>query len=117
VLRISENTIITLFIFICLCGLGGGMYFLPKYSVYQAEMQGKAILAKALSSKQAQIADAEAKYESAKYLKKAAIEIQNSLTPQYLHYLEIQMQEVVGEHNPNAVYFFPKSEKPVIAVK
>lgn len=96
--------------------IGGLLFGVPKYSVYQAEMRGKAILAQAESSKKAQIADAEAKYESAKYLKAAAAEIQSSLSPQYLDYLRIQMQEEVGAKNDRAVYFIEGKPSPVIPI-
>lgn len=90
----------------------GGFYIFPQYKVYLARLDGEAILARAEASKRAQVYDAEAKLESAKYLKQAAKEIQSSLTPAYLKYLEIQMQENVGEHNPNTVYFYKGDEVP-----
>jgi hypothetical protein len=97
--------------------IGGTLYLLPKYSVYSARMEGEAILAKAESAKMAQIKDAEAKYLSAKYLKQAADEIESSLTPAYIDYLRIQMQEQVGEHNSNAVYFIPSNTAVVAPTK
>lgn len=92
-------------------------YVFPQYNVYAARMEGEAILAKAEAAKKAQVFDAEAKLLSAKYLKQAAEEIQSSLTPAYLKYLEIQMQENVGEHNPNSVYFYKGDEVPSVINK
>jgi hypothetical protein len=88
----------------------------PVYSVWTAEQEGKAILAKAEYSKKAQVADAEAKYQSAKYLKQAADEIQSGLSAEYLEFLRIQMMETVGERNEHAVYFYGGSQAPAPVV-
>lgn len=92
---------------------------IPLYGVWVAEQDGRAILARAESSKKAQVADAEAKFQSAKYLKQAADEIQNGLSPEYLEYLRIQMMEEVGGKNDRAVYFMGQSPAiaPVVPVK
>jgi hypothetical protein len=92
---------------------------LPLYGVWVAEQDGRAILARAESSKKAQVADAEAKFQSAKYLKQAADEIQNGLSPEYLEYLRIQMMEEVGSKNDRAVYFTgqPPAIAPVVSVR
>lgn len=85
--------------------VGSLMFGLPLYSVWTAEQQGKATLARAESTRQAQIVDAKAKLEAAQYLSQAADQIQTKLTPEYLEYLRIQMLGEVGEHNPNVIYF------------
>jgi membrane-bound lytic murein transglycosylase len=95
--------------------IGALAYIIPTYSVWEAEQQGRAMLAKANYSKEAQVADAKAKLESAKYLQQAAEVIQSSLTPAYLNYLNIQAMEHVGEQNERAVYFYGNSA-PVISV-
>lgn len=46
----------------------GGMYGCPKYNVYSSEMEGKAELAKADSSKQVAVQEAQAKKDSAQLL-------------------------------------------------
>jgi hypothetical protein len=101
--------------------IAGGLYFVPVYSVWTAEQQGRAMLAKANYSKEAQVADAKAKLESARYLADAANVIQASLTPGYLQYLKIQAMEHVAEQNDRAVYFYdasaPKLTVPVAPAK
>ncbi len=81
------------------------LWFIPNYNVYSSEQDGRAALARAEYSKKAQVQDAMAKLESAKYIAESAKLIESSLTPGYLQYLKIQMQEQVGERNPSAVYF------------
>jgi hypothetical protein len=81
----------------------------PIYGVWEQSKAGEAMLAKAEYAKKAQIADAEAKYESSKYLRQAAEEIQSSLTPEYLQFLRTQAMEHISETNDRAVYFFDSS--------
>lgn len=78
----------------------------PMYNVWAQGKAGEAMLAKAEYSKKAQIADAEAKYESAKYLRQAADEIQGSLTPEYLQFLRTQAMEHIAEQNDRAAFFY-----------
>lgn len=52
----------------------GSLYGCPQYGVYHQRMEGEAELSKAHYSKQVQVQDAEAKYESSKSLAKAEIE-------------------------------------------
>jgi hypothetical protein len=82
------------------------LWFIPNYNVYSSEQDGRAALARAEYSKKAQVQDAMAKLESAKYIAESAKLIESSLTPGYLQYLKIQMQEEVGGRNRSAVYFF-----------
>lgn len=90
------------------------LWGLPQYGVYSAEMDGRAVLARAESAKRAQIADAEAKYESAKYLRKAGVEIESTLTPSFLRYYQIQMMEEVGAKNDRAIYFMDGGANVVV---
>lgn len=85
--------------------IAGLMFVLPLYGVWTAKLDGEASLARAESTRQAQIIDAEAKLQSAKYIGQAADEIQSKLTPEYLEYLRIQMLLEVGEKNGSAVFF------------
>lgn len=94
--------------------VGGLLWVIPAYHVYSSEQDGKAILAKAEYSRQAQVADAQAKLDSAKFLKQAADEIESSLSPAYLAYLQIQMQEEVASKNDRAVYFLDSKVSPTI---
>lgn len=93
--------------------IGVLMALLPRYSVYSAHMEGKAKLAEAEYARQVQVKDAEGKLNAAQYLKKAADEIQSSLSAEYLQYLSIQMQEEIGREG-NAVYFFPTSAPNIV---
>lgn len=117
----SEKKWITISAIALVALIAAGLYFFPLYSVWTAEQQGRAMLAKANYSKEAQVADAKAKLESAKYLAEAATTIQSSLTPGYLQYLKIQAMEHVAEQNDRAVYFYdaaaPKLTVPVVPSK
>jgi hypothetical protein len=99
--------------------IGGLLWAGPAYRIYTQEQEGKAVLARAEYSRKAQIEDAKAKLESAKYLNEAANVINSSLSPEYLEYLRIQMQEEVASRNTGAVYFFDSgtSAAPVIKTK
>lgn len=48
--------------------VGGGCYFVPQYNVYQQEMEGKAKLAEAESSRRISVLEAQAKLDSASKL-------------------------------------------------
>ena len=87
---------------IVLC-VGGGLWGLPTYNVYSQQMEGKAKLAEAQSSRQVATLEAKAKLESAKMLADAEVIraegaaranriLQDSLGgPEgYLRYLQIQ---------------------------
>lgn len=66
-------TIIVIIIGVLLL-IGGGMYGLPKYNVWQKGLSGKAQLKEAEWSRQIKIKEAMAKQESAKYEAKAEVE-------------------------------------------
>ncbi len=53
--------------------IGGAMWGLPQYSVYQQHLSGKASLAKATEDRQIKIQEAQALKESAKFLADAEI--------------------------------------------
>lgn len=68
------NAIITLVCGIAVIGLvSGGCYVYLKYNVYEQEMDGKAMLARAQSSKEVAVAEAKAKMESAELLAQAEV--------------------------------------------
>jgi len=54
-------------------GIGGCMYGMPKYNVYEQALHGEAELAKANYSKQVAVQEAHAKMESAKLLADAEV--------------------------------------------
>ena len=97
-----------------LCILGA-LVGCPSYNVYSQEMEGKAKLAEAQSSRQVAVLEARAKQESAKALAEAEVTralgaaranriLQNSLGgPEgYLRYLQIQALEANG--NARLIY-------------
>lgn len=53
---------------------GGAMYGCPSYSVYQAEMDGKATLARANQNREVQVREAQAHEDAAKHLANAEVE-------------------------------------------
>ena len=105
-------------------GIGGCMFYLPKYKVYQQEMAGKAVLAEAESSRQVAILEARAKKDSAVSLAQAEIErakgvaaankiIGDSLhnNEDYLRYLFVNGLE----HTSNQVIYVPtEAQLPIL---
>ena len=97
-------------------GIGGCMYGMPKYNVYEQALHGEAELAKANYSKQVAVQEAHAKMESAKLLADAEVIraegvakankiIGDSLVNNeaYLHYLFVNNLE----HTQNQIIYVP----------
>ena len=97
-------------------GIGGCMYGMPKYNVYEQALHGEAELAKANYSKQVAVQEAHAKMESAKLLADAEVIraegvakankiIGDSLNNNeaYLRYLYINNLE----HSQNQIIYVP----------
>lgn len=97
-------------------GVGGCMYGMPMYNVYEQRLHGEAELAKANFSKQVAVQEAHAKMESAKMLADAEVMraegvakankiIGDSLTNNeaYLRYLFVNNLE----HTSNQVIYVP----------
>jgi regulator of protease activity HflC (stomatin/prohibitin superfamily) len=95
-----------------------GMVGCPKYAVYSQRMDGEALLAKSLSSKQVAVSEAKAKMEAASLLAQAEIErargvaaankiIGESLRENeaYLRYLWIT--EVANQNQGKTVVYIP----------
>lgn len=102
-----------------LCVLG--MWGCPKYNVYSQEMEGKAILAHAQSSREVAVAEAKAKMESAALLAEADTIrahgiarsnqiIGGSLTPAYLHWFWI---DNIDKSN-NVIYVPTEANLPIM---
>lgn len=108
--------------------LGGlvslGMYGCPRYAVYQQELEGEAELKKANYSKQVQVQDALAKFESAKSLAQAEVErakgvaqanqiIGSSLknNEEYLRYLWIHQ---LAEGKNDVIYVPTEANLPIL---
>ncbi len=102
-----------------------GMWGCPKYNVYNQEMEGKALLAHAQSSKEVAVAEAKAKMESAELLAqaeviraqgvaKANMIIGTSLkgNESYLRYLWIQNLEAHG--NEQIIYIPTEGGMPIL---
>lgn len=96
--------------------IGGGLFLMPQYGIWSAEMSGKAELANAEYSKKVAVETAKAKNESAKYEAEAEITrahgvakanaiIGQSLknNEDYLKYLWINQLE----NNKNSVVYIP----------
>jgi predicted aminopeptidase len=102
--------------FVACCLVGGGCYGCPQYKVYVQEMEGKAKLREAESSRQILVEEAKAREQAAKMLANAEVErakgvaeanriIGDSLKdhPEYLTYLWIKEVNADG----NAVIYVP----------
>lgn len=112
-LIIKWSTLSVLLVFFILILFMAGC---PRYNVYQQEMEGKAILAHAQSSREVAVAEAKAKMESASLLSQAdtirahGVARSNAIigaslknNTEYLHWLWIDNIE----KNPNAVIYIP----------
>jgi hypothetical protein len=120
-----EKVIASFFGILLLCGLvGGGCVYVPKYNVYSQQMDGKAKLAEAESSRQIAVLEAHAKMESATQLAQAEVIraqgaaqanhiLQNSLGgPEgYLRYLQIQAYQ---DSNAKLIYVPTEGGLPVL---
>jgi hypothetical protein len=115
-MKFNIGTLITAGLFLTIFIVGGTLWGIPHYKVFSAEQDGRATLARAEYSKKSQVQDAMAKLESAKYLADAANVIKSSLTPEYLQYLKIQMQEQVAERNGSAAYFFESGTQQKVTI-
>ena len=70
----DELKLFLLGLFLFVCFILGLMFGIPKYNVWNAQMQGKAKLAEANQSRQIKITEARAKKESAIYEAQAEVE-------------------------------------------
>lgn len=108
--------LICFFALLLCCVVGGGCYGCPQYKVYVQEMEGKAKLREAESSRQILVEEAKAREQAAKMLANAEVErakgvaeanriIGDSLKdhPEYLTYLWIKEVNADG----NAVIYVP----------
>jgi predicted aminopeptidase len=110
----SATGVIGVALLVVLCAVGA-LIGCPSYNVYSQQMEGKAKLAEAQSSRQVAVLEARAKQESAKALAEAEVTraagaaranriLQDSLGgPEgYLRYLQIQALEANG--NARLIY-------------
>jgi hypothetical protein len=112
----STGAVMLLAVIITLC-----MWGCPKYNVYSQEMEGKAVLAHAQSSREVAVAEAKAKMESAALLAEADTIrahgiarsnqiIGGSLTPAYLHWFWI---DNIDKSN-NVIYVPTEANLPIM---
>lgn len=110
-------------LFILCGGIGGCMFGMPKYRVWQQEMSGRAELAKAEQNRKIKIAEAEANLEAEKLNAQAeierakgaaqAIKIENgSLTPTYIQYLWVRQQN--ANTNNRIIYIPTEAGLPIL---
>ena len=102
--------------------IGGLMYLLPKYGVYQKELRGKADLKEAEWNKQIAIEEAKAELESATLKKEADIIraegiaeankiIATSLTPEYIRWRWV---ENLNTGNTETIYVATEAGLPIL---
>lgn len=102
-------------LFLLCGGVGGCMFGMPKYRVWQQEMAGKAEFAKAEQNRKIMIEEAKANLEAEKLNAQAeierakgaaeAIKIENgSLTPAYIQYLWVRQQNA---NSNNKIIYIP----------
>lgn len=116
-------TIIIIALFVLFGGIGGCMYFGPKYNVWQQEMSGKAEYAKAEQNRKIKIEEAKANLEAEKLNAQAeierakgaaeAIKIENgSITPTYIQYLWVRQQN--ANTNNRIIYIPTEAGLPIL---
>lgn len=105
--------------------LMSGMFLLPRYKVWQQDMQGRAEFARAEQNRKIKIEEAKANLEAEKLNAQAEIErakgaaeairIENgSLTPAYIQYLWVRQQDNI----PNKVVYIPtEANLPILEAK
>jgi len=105
--------------------IGGLMYVIPTYGVWQKELAGKAQLKEAEWNRQIAIKEAEAKKESAKMLSEADVIraegiaeankiIADSITGEYLKYKFI---EGLNDGNTEVIYVPTEANLPVLEAR
>ena len=110
-------------IFAILVIIGGCMYLIPKYNVWQQEQAGKAEFAKAEQNRRIKIEEAKANPEAEKLNAQAEIErakgaaeairIENgSITPAYIQYLWVRQQN--ANTNNKIIYIPTEAGLPVL---
>ncbi|MBP5277199.1 MAG: hypothetical protein J6Z18_01720 [Prevotella sp.] len=110
-------------IFTILVIIGGCMYLIPKYNVWQQEQAGKAEFAKAEQNRRIKIEEAKANLEAEKLNAQAEIErakgaaeairIENgSITPAYIQYLWVRQQN--ANTNNKIIYIPTEAGLPVL---
>ena len=110
-------------IFAILVIIGGCMYLIPKYNVWQQEQAGKAEFAKAEQNRRIKIEEAKANLEAEKLNAQAEIErakgaaeairIENgSITPAYIQYLWVRQQN--ANTNNKIIYIPTEAGLPVL---
>jgi len=110
-------------IFLLVLIIGGLMWGLPKYNVWQQEQAGKAEYAKAEQNRRIKIEEAKANLEAEKLNAQAeierakgaaeAIKIENgSITPAYIQYLWVRQQN--ANTNNKIIYIPTEAGLPVL---
>ena len=104
----------------------GLMFGIPKYNVWQQEMEGKAEMARAEQNRMILVEEAKAKLEAEKLNAQAeverakgaaqAIEIENGkLTPAYIQYLWVRQQ---SNSNADKIIYIPtEASLPILEAK
>ena len=111
----SVVTTLLIGLFVVLVIIGGCMYLIPKYNVWQQEQAGKAEFAKAEQNRRIKIEEAKANLEAEKLNAQAEIErakgaaeairIENgSITPAYIQYLWVRQQNA---NTNNKIIYIP----------
>jgi regulator of protease activity HflC (stomatin/prohibitin superfamily) len=110
-------------LFLMFGGIGGCMYFGPKYRVWKQEMAGKAEYARAEQNRKIKIEEAKANLEAEKLNAQAeierakgaaeAIKIENgSITPAYIQYLWVRQQN--ANTNNKIIYIPTEAGLPIL---
>lgn len=112
---------------VAVSGVGSCAVFAPQYNVYSQEMQGKAELQRAESSRRIQVLEAQASFDSASLTAKAEVErakgvaeanaiIADSLggAEGYLRWRYIEMLENTGREGRDVIYVPTEANLPIL---
>lgn len=115
--------LVALVVFVLSGCIIAGMWILPKYNVWNQEMEGKAEFAKAEQNRRIKIEEAKANLEAEKLNAQAEIErakgaaeaisIENgSITPSYIQYLWVRQQN--AQTNNKIIYIPTEAGLPIL---
>lgn len=125
--EVSGLSWLLIIVFFATVIIGGLMWILPTYGVWQQGLAGEAALKRAMQEKQVAIEEAKAKFESATYLNQAEVErargvaeankiISDSLkgNAEYLQYLWVQGITEDDGNKPTIIYIPTEAGLPIL---
>lgn len=122
--NITKNVFVwVLMAVLSLAVVGGVLWAIPTYRVWQMEMEGRAELAQAEWNKQIIVIEAEARLEAERLNAQAEVAraqgaaeamhvVQDALTETYIRYLWVRLMA----DNPNVIYIPTEASLPILEI-